>query len=108
MRLTPRKNMDIAVVGVAASVRLEGSMVSAARIVLGAVAPVPLRVRPAEEALIGKPLTPETIEKASSIAVEHSSPISDVRGSEWYRRRMVGVLAKRVLGSLSEPALAAA
>ncbi len=108
MRLTPRKNMDIAVVGIAAGVRLEGSMVSAARIVLGAVAPVPLRVRPAEEALIGKPLTPETIEKASSIAAEHSSPISDVRGSEWYRRRMVGVLAKRVLGSFSEPALAAA
>jgi carbon-monoxide dehydrogenase medium subunit len=108
MRLTPRMHMDISVVGVAAGVRLDGSNVSAARIILGAVAPVPLRVQPAEAALIGKPLTLDAIEEASSIASEHSSPISDVRGSEWYRKQMVGVLTKRVLSSFSEPALAAA
>jgi carbon-monoxide dehydrogenase medium subunit len=108
MRLTPRKHMDIAVVGVAAGVRLDGLNVSAARIILGAVAPVPLRVQPAEAALIGNPLTSDAIEEASSIASEQSSPISDVRGSEGYRKRMVGVLTKRVLSSFSEPALAAA
>ncbi len=101
MRLTPRAHMDIAVVGVAAGIQLDDSNVRAARIVLGAVAPVPLRVRPAEEALIGKPLTEAAIEAASSIAAEECSPISDVRGSEWYRRRMVGVLVRRALGSLS-------
>jgi carbon-monoxide dehydrogenase medium subunit len=108
MRLTPRANMDIAVVGVAAGIQLEDSNVRAARIVLGAVAPVPLRVRPAEETLIGKPLTEAAMEAASSIAAEECSPISDLRGSEWYRRRMVGVLVRRALASLSETVLAAA
>ncbi|MFQ5923764.1 MAG: FAD binding domain-containing protein [Anaerolineales bacterium] len=108
MRLTPRAHMDIAVVGVAAGIELDNSSVRAARIVLGAVAPVPLRVRPAEEALIGKPLTQAAIEAASTIAAEECSPISDVRGSDWYRRRMVGVFVTRTLRSLSDPVLAAA
>ena len=108
MRLTPRVHMDIVVVSVAAGIQVENSEVLAARIVLGAVAPVPLRVRPAEEVLIGKPLTQAAIEAASSIATEESSPISDVRGSDWYRKRMVGVLVARTLRSLSEPELATA
>ncbi|MFQ5942670.1 MAG: FAD binding domain-containing protein [Anaerolineales bacterium] len=108
VRLTPRANMDIAIVGVAAGIQLNKSEVQSARIVLGAVAPIPLRVRHAEEALIGKHLTLETIEAAATIAAEECSPISDVRGSDWYRRRMVGVLLKRVLGSIHEAELAAA
>jgi carbon-monoxide dehydrogenase medium subunit len=108
MRLTPRVHMDTAVVSCATSIQFENSEVLAARIVLGAVAPVPLRVRQAEEVLIGKPLTQAAVEAASSIAAEQSSPISDVRGSDWYRRRMVGVLVARALRSLSEPELAAA
>jgi carbon-monoxide dehydrogenase medium subunit len=106
IRLTPRAHMDIAVVGVAAGVQLDNSHVRAARIVLGAVAPVPLRVHPAEEVLIGRALTKAAIEAASTIAAEQCSPISDLRGSDWYRRRMVGVLVKRALGSLSETVLA--
>jgi carbon-monoxide dehydrogenase medium subunit len=108
VRLTPRANMDIAVVGVAAGLQLEGGTVAAARIVLGAVAPVPLRLRPAEEVLIERPLTPDTILAASTIAEQQCSPISDVRGSEWYRRRMVGVLLRRTLTSLNESLAAAA
>ncbi|GMR11725.1 MAG: xanthine dehydrogenase family protein subunit M [Anaerolineae bacterium] len=108
MRLTPRAHMDIAVVGVAAGIQLDDSSVRAARIVLGAVAPVPLRVRPAEAALIGKPFAQAAIEAASTIAAQECSPISDVRGSDWYRRRMVGVLVTRALRSLSESVLAAA
>jgi len=108
LRLTPRARMDIAVVGVAAGIQLDHSCVLTARIVLGAVAPVPLRVRPAEDALIGKPFTQAAIEAASTIAAEECSPISDVRGSDWYRRRMVGVLVTRALRSLSESVPAAA
>jgi len=108
MRLTPRMHMDIAVVGVAAGIQLDNSKVRAARIVLGAVAPVPLRVHPAEEALIGQALTEAAIEAASTIAAEKCSPISDLRGSDWYRRRMVGVLVRRALRSFSETVLAAA
>lgn len=103
MRLTPRMHMDIAVVGVAAGIRLEDSTIDAARIVLGAVAPVPLRVHSAEEVLIGNPLSSVSIDAAASIATNECAPISDVRGSDWYRRRMVAVLVKRVLESLGEP-----
>jgi len=106
MRLAPRAHMDIAVVGVAAGIQLNNSKVRAARIVLGAVAPVPLRVHPAEEALIGEALTEAAIEAASTIAAEECSPISDLRGSDWYRRRMVGVLVNRALHSFSETVLA--
>ena len=106
MRLAPRAHMDIAVVGVAAGIQLNNSKVRAARIVLGAVAPVPLRVYPAEEALIGEALTEAAIEAASTIAAEECSPISDLRGSDWYRRRMVGVLVNRALHSFSETVLA--
>ena len=106
MRLAPRAHMDIAVVGVAAGIQLNNSKVRAARIVLGAVAPVPLRVHSAEEALIGEALTEAAIEAASTIAAEECSPISDLRGSDWYRRRMVGVLVNRALHSFSETVLA--
>ena len=59
-------------------------------------------------ALIGEALTEAAIEAASTIAAEECSPISDLRGSDWYRRRMVGVLVRRALGSLRESALVAA
>lgn len=108
LRLTPRANMDIAVVGVAAGLHLDGGAISSARIVLGAVAPVPLRVRSAEDALCGRELSTETIQTAASIAAKACSPISDVRGSEWYRRRMVDVLVRRAFNALREPVAAAA
>lgn len=108
LRLTPRANMDIAVVGVAAGLQLVDGAVSSARVVLGAVAPVPLRVRAAEDALLGQELSTETIRTAATIAAQACSPISDVRGSEWYRRRMVDVLVRRTFNALSETVAVAA
>jgi CO/xanthine dehydrogenase FAD-binding subunit len=96
----PRLYMDIAVVGVAAGLGLAGGSCQRARIVLGAVAPVPLRVQVAEEILIGRPVTLERIGRAAELAAEACSPIDDVRGSAWYRRRMVEVLTRRALEAL--------
>lgn len=99
-RHTPRVHMDIAVVGVAARLRLDEAAVSDARIALGAVAPTPLRAKRAESALLGGALAEDEIERAAELAAQASTPIDDVRGSAWYRSRMVGVLTRRLLERL--------
>jgi CO/xanthine dehydrogenase FAD-binding subunit len=97
LRHTPRRELDIAVVGVASQLTLSNGVCSKARIALAAVAPVPLRARAAEQALEGKPVTPEAIERAAELAVGVAKPISDQRGSADYRRHLVRVLTRRTL-----------
>jgi carbon-monoxide dehydrogenase medium subunit len=92
--------MDIAVVGVAVAItRSPGSDLHCedARIVLGAVAPTPLRARQAEALLRGREITEENIAQVAHTAAQEARPIDDVRGSAWYRRRMVEVLTRRGL-----------
>jgi len=100
LKHSPRAYMDIAVVGVAVQMQLEGQVCHEVRLVLGAVAPVPLRARRSEAALAGQVLTKECIAQAVQIAAEECSPIDDVRGSADYRRRMVAVLVKRGLNRI--------
>jgi aerobic carbon-monoxide dehydrogenase medium subunit len=97
LRHTPRRELDIAVVGVASQLTLSDGVCAKARIALAAVAPVPLRARAAEQALEGKPITPEAIERAAELAVGAAEPISDQRGSADYRRHLVHVLTRRTL-----------
>jgi carbon-monoxide dehydrogenase medium subunit len=87
-----RKAMELATVGVAVSLSA-----SEIRIVLGAVAPTPIRARRAEELLRGKTLNDVLIEKAAEAAAGESAPISNVRASAGYRRDMVRVLTRRAL-----------
>lgn len=100
LKQAARAYMDIAVVGVAASVQTVNGRCRQARIVLGAVAPIPLRARRAEAALAERPFTPTHIAQAAGIAAEECSPIDDVRSSAWYRRAMVQVLTRRTLEQL--------
>lgn len=97
LRHTPRRELDIAVVGVASQLTLSDGVCAKARIALAAVAPVPLRARAAEQALEGKPVTPEAIERAAELALGAAKPISDQRGSADYRRHLVRVLTRRTL-----------
>ncbi|MEE9519204.1 MAG: FAD binding domain-containing protein, partial [bacterium] len=93
-----RTNVDIALVNAAVRLVLDGDGVCAdSRIVLGAVAPTPIRARRAEEMLIGRKLTAELIEEAAETAAQGTKPISDVRASAEYRREMSRVLVKRAL-----------
>ncbi|MCR4419764.1 MAG: xanthine dehydrogenase family protein subunit M [Clostridia bacterium] len=92
-----RRSGALAVVGVAAAVVTEGNVVKEARIVLGAVAPVPMRAKKAEELLTGKEATEELLEEVGRCAAAESKPISDIRASEEYRRDMVRVFTKRAL-----------
>jgi len=106
LRLIPRNEMDIAVVGVGASVTMEGDKCQAARIALGAVGPTPILASKAAEAIVGKKLDDAAIERAAQLAIEASSPIDDMRGTAEYRRHVTGVLTRRVLAKAAERAKA--
>lgn len=102
---SPRGAMDIATVGVASAVTVDGSGVCTdARIALGAVAPTPLRARTAEDMLRGQMLGQELLQAAAEQAMSQASPIDDVRGTARYRREMVGVLTRRTLERAVEAA----
>ncbi len=97
LKLGRRAAMELATVGVAVNLTVKGKLCRQVCIVLGAVAPTPLRATEAENVLLGKELTDEALEKAAQCARHQSRPISDVRGSADYRREMVGVLTRRAL-----------
>jgi len=96
-RHTPRKRMDIAVVGVAAVLKIAGDQIERARVALGAVAPTPVRVRQTEAALEGRAPSDGTFARAAEIAAAECSPIADVRGSAEFRRHIVRVMTERML-----------
>jgi CO/xanthine dehydrogenase FAD-binding subunit len=108
LRFIPRNEMDIAVVGVGASVQLDESRttITGARIALGAVAPTPLYVAEAGAALIGQAPSTEAIARAADIARAAARPISDMRGTAEYRRHLVAVLTRRALAKAIERAQA--
>jgi carbon-monoxide dehydrogenase medium subunit len=106
LRHTPRRELDIAVVGVASQLTLSNGVCAKARIALAAVAPVPLRATAAEQALEGQSVTPPLIERAAQLAVEAARPISDQRGSLEFRRHLVRVLTRRTLTTALERAYA--
>lgn len=98
IKFSPRDMMDLAYVGVAVAYNLDtGKKCDGVRIVLGAVAPTPIRARNSEALLEGRVLTEELAEKVGDEAARECRPISDVRSSADYRRAMVGVMAKRAL-----------
>lgn len=92
-----RKAMELATVGVAVAVNLKGEVCEHIQIVLGAVAPTPIRARTAEDTLRGTVIDEKAIEAAAHAAMEESRPISDVRSSAEYRREMVRVLTGRAI-----------
>lgn len=95
LRFTPRTEMDIAVVGCAVNIRVEGDVVSEARIALGAVSPTVILVPEAAEAIIGSSLDDASIDAMIAAVRKASKPISDKRGSAEFRIEIAGVLAKR-------------
>ncbi len=97
LKLGRRAAMELATVGVAISLTLDGNHCREVRIVLAAVAPTPIRATDAEDLLQGSELIEEILEKAALAARDQCRPISDVRGSAGYRREMVRVLTLRGL-----------
>jgi carbon-monoxide dehydrogenase medium subunit len=107
LRFIPRNEMDIAVVGAAAWLRLDasGKTIEAARIALGAVAATPLFAADASAAIVDKPANEQTFNQAAELARKIARPISDMRGPAEYRVHLVGVLVKRALEKACQRAL---
>jgi CO/xanthine dehydrogenase FAD-binding subunit len=107
LRFIPRNEMDIAEVGVGASVVLDPSRdrFVSARVALGAVAPTPLFVEEAGASLAGQPVTDEAVAAAAAIAQATARPITDMRGTAEHRRHLVGVLTRRALRGAIERAI---
>lgn len=100
LRFTPRTEMDIAVVSAAVNLTIDKkSVITAARVVLGAVATTAIRVPAAEAALVGNSLDEATLAAVADACSAACKPINDKRGTVEYRTRVAGVLAKRAAQS---------
>ncbi len=95
LRFIPRTEMDIAVVGCAVNLRLDGDTITEACVVLGAVAPTVVVVPDAAAAIIGTTLDDAAIDALVAAARAACSPIDDKRGTIEFRTDVAGVLAKR-------------
>lgn len=95
LRMIPRTEMDIAVVGIGVSLTLQDGVCTAARVGLGAVAPTALLVEPAAQALVGSKLDDAALEAAAAACRAACRPIDDKRGTIAYRTKTAGVLLKR-------------
>lgn len=96
LRFIPRTEMDIAVVGVGVNLETDGSgKITAARVSLGAVAPTPLLVQAAADAIIGSSLDKSALDALDAAAQAACNPIDDKRGTIEYRTKVSGVIARR-------------
>ena len=90
-----RNSIDFPIVSVASALTLSGSTVKQARMVFGAVAPIPLRATNVEEALVGKPANEETAEMAGAVAARQVFPLEKNR----YKVQILkGLIRKAILG----------
>jgi len=96
-KMALREANALAVAGVASRLTLEGRKIKEAAVVLGAVAPTPLLAMKASRSLLGREPSEEFFHKAASLAREEGKPISDIRGSEWYRKELTEILTRRSL-----------
>lgn len=97
---------DYPIVSVAAAIGLDKQRktIKEARIVLGAVGTTPIMAKEASQAIIGKIANGEVVEEASALASKEAQPVSDILGSEEYKRKIVGVLTKEIVNLAIERA----
>lgn len=95
LRFIPRTEMDIAVVGCAVNIVLDGDTISSARVSLGAVAPTVILVPAAGDAIEGTTLDQAALDKLAAAASAACKPIDDKRGTIEFRTEVAGVLARR-------------
>jgi CO/xanthine dehydrogenase FAD-binding subunit len=95
VRLEYRRAMEIAVVGAAAAVTLDGDSIASIRVALTAVAPTIIEVT-GLDSLIGTTAA-DSLDAVAAAAAEQATPISDLRASDAYRRHTIGVMARRAV-----------
>ncbi|MCK4765167.1 MAG: xanthine dehydrogenase family protein subunit M [Candidatus Aminicenantes bacterium] len=97
-----RVRMDLSIVSTAVLLEMEGSTrkCKKARIAAGSVAPTPLRLKKVEELFENAEISEKTLIEAQKLAESSVSPITDIRSTAEYRRRIVGVYVKRAIQEL--------
>jgi CO/xanthine dehydrogenase FAD-binding subunit len=101
-KLGQRKADVCGAISAAIALQMGNGTCKKARIVLGAVAPVPLLTQKASAMLEGKKLDDALIQKAATAAAEETNPIDDWRATAWYRKRGSGAIVKRLLEKISK------
>ena len=104
LRMIPRTEMDIAVVGCGVNLTLENGVCTAARVGLGAVAPTVLLVEAAAKALIGSRLDDAAVDAAAKACSAACNPIDDKRGTIAYRTKVAAVLLRRTVAIAAQRA----
>jgi carbon-monoxide dehydrogenase medium subunit len=103
LKYTSRSAEDRPCVGVAAVVaRDDDGICRDLRVAVGAACPAPLRLRDIEAAAVGRRLDDGAVDAVAEAYAEQVDPVSDVRGSEWYRREMVRVWVRRTVCAAAE------
>lgn len=97
LKYCSRSHEDRPCVGVAVVLAEKGGVISHLRVVVGAVASTPQRIRDAENLAIGKAMTPALAAQIGEAYAEAIDPIDDLRGSSWYRKQMIRVLVRRAI-----------
>ena len=105
LRFIPRTEMDIAVVGCAVNLSLENGVITAAKVVLGAVGPKVILAHSAADCLVGTKLDGSSLSRFSTECSQIAKPISDKRGSEEFRKDIIGVIAQRAAKKAYDRAL---
>jgi len=97
-----RASNSLAVASVASFLDLRDGVCRNARVVLGAVAPTPLLAEKASASLVGGDVGDAAVTRAAELARDEAKPITDVRGTEGFRRELVYVLTQRTLKRVVE------
>jgi len=97
LKFSRRKATDLALVGIASVLTMDSALDNCTdiSIVLGAVAPTPLRAKRAEALLRGNKISDSLVKEAARVASEEAAPITDVRASLWYRNQIIEVLVNQ-------------
>jgi len=95
LRMIPRTEMDIAVVGCSVNISMEKGLCTEARVSLGAVAPTVLLIEEASNIMVGTDLNAGILDEVSKLCSKACNPINDKRGTIDYRTKVAAVLFKR-------------
>ncbi len=102
-KVSKRREMDISTVAGCFTVDLDAkNIVRHARLAFGGVAAMPMRAKKTEVALVGKAWREETIREVLPVLRTEFTPISDVRGSEEFRRELIGNLLEKFFAGSPE------
>ncbi|MFH1154435.1 MAG: xanthine dehydrogenase family protein subunit M [Pseudomonadota bacterium] len=95
--LSARGQLDCTAAGVGVRVTMDGTACKDIRIFISACGPTPIRAVKTEALIRGKELTDEVLNRAGTQVLTEIMPITDLRASADYRRKMINVLTRRAI-----------